>query len=76
MNSLRVMAALLSYPTKDLKGAAEELKNTLKDEAFVGSKSLRELNHLIDYVAETDLMELEESYVLFFDRTRSLSKRG
>ncbi len=73
MNSLRVMAALLTYPSKELQGAADELKAALKSETFVGPKTLSGLNQLIDYVAETDLMELEESYVLFFDRTRSLS---
>jgi len=71
--TFKVLSALLSYPTGDLQAAAGELRASLKAEAIVPQDFAGPLDSLIDELATGDLYNLEERYVLLFDRTRSLS---
>lgn len=71
--TFKVLSALLSYPTADLQAAANELRASLKAEAIVPQDFAGPLDSLIDELATGDLYDLEERYVLLFDRTRSLS---
>ena len=73
MKTIRVLSALLSYPTPELTAAGEEFKAALASENVLSADVRRELESLIDDIAARDLYELQERYVLLFDRTRSLS---
>lgn len=71
--TFKVLSALLSYPTADLQAAAGELIASLAAEAIIPQDLQGPLDLLIDELATGDLLDLEERYVLLFDRTRSLS---
>ena len=73
MKTLKVLSALLSYPTAGLAGAADEMKQALRAEALLPAPQLAALLQLIDELAGGDLYEMQERYLLLFDRTRSLS---
>jgi len=72
-NTYKALSALLSYPSADLKEAADDIRGILHDEALAPEWALRQLDRLIDNLKTLDLMELQERYVFLFDRTRSLS---
>lgn len=71
--TLRALAVLLSYPTAETQQAAGELRDALESEGALHDPELDGLRSLIDELARDDLFELQERYVLLFDRTRSLS---
>jgi nitrate reductase delta subunit len=71
--TFKVFSALLSYPTVELQRAAGELRTALRGEAMLSPAVVRELERLIDEIASGDIFDLQERYVLLFDRTRSLS---
>jgi nitrate reductase delta subunit len=64
---------LLSYPTEELQSAAPELSANLAEERLLPESVLTKLRGFVDEIATTDLFDLQERYVLLFDRTRSLS---
>lgn len=72
-NSFRALSALLSYPTGDLKAAADDIGTIIREEAQGPKWALRKLDKLLDDIKTLDLYELQERYVFLFDRTRSLS---
>jgi nitrate reductase delta subunit len=69
----RVLSALLSYPTEEMCAAAPAMRQALTDEALLGGHNLDSVVRLLDEFATRDLYDLQERYVLLFDRTRSLS---
>lgn len=71
--TFKALSALLTYPTPELQAAASELKDVLARENLLSAKTLRQLNRLVDELASGDIYDLQERYVLLFDRTRSLS---
>ena len=73
MRTLKVLSALLTYPTPELIAAADELKTVLKGEGVLPRTNLAALTGLIDDLAGRDLFDAQERYILLFDRTRSLS---
>ncbi len=73
MKTLKVLSALLTYPTDDLLTAASELKDVLASEAVLHRRNLVAVNALIDDLVGRDLFDAQERYILLFDRTRSLS---
>jgi nitrate reductase molybdenum cofactor assembly chaperone NarJ/NarW len=73
MKTLKVLSALLTYPTPELVEAAEELKSVLRSEAILPPRHQQDLFQLIDEIAVGDLYDMQERYTLLFDRTRSLS---
>jgi nitrate reductase delta subunit len=73
MKTLKVLSALLSYPTQDLQQAAAEMKAVLTGERAVPAAHLGAVLALIDDIAGRDLYDAQERYILLFDRTRSLS---
>jgi nitrate reductase delta subunit len=73
IKALKVLSALLTYPTAELQQAAGEISEAIENEPAI-SKSVRDqLHRLLIELASGDLYDLEERYVLLFDRTRSLS---
>ena len=73
MKTLRVLSALLTYPTAELIAAASELKAVLAREGVLPSRNRAGVERLIDDLASHDLFDAQERYLLLFDRTRSLS---
>lgn len=73
MKTFKAFSALLNYPTQELQGAAHELRAVIRDDNLVPAAVRRQLDALIDDIAGGDLYDLQERYVLLFDRTRSLS---
>ena len=71
--TLKVLSALLSYPTAELQAAVPELRAALDAEACLPRKNRDRLERLLEEMATGDLYDLQERYVLLFDRTRSLS---
>lgn len=71
--TFKVLSALLSYPTEDLQRAAPELVAAIDGEKLITGADRRALVRLIDEIASGDIYDLQERYVLLFDRTRSLS---
>jgi nitrate reductase delta subunit len=73
MKTLKVLSALLSYPSAELVAAADELRQALTAEAVIPRSERQRVLGLIDEIASGDLYDLQERYLLLFDRTRSLS---
>ncbi len=73
MKTLKVLSALLTYPTDDLLAATDELKAIVAKEAILPKRNRAAVNALIDDIAARDLFDAQERYILLFDRTRSLS---
>jgi nitrate reductase delta subunit len=71
--SLRVLAALLSYPDPALRGHLTEMRQILRDEHALSGDRLAELEALIDSLANADPLDAEGCYVELFDRGRGTS---
>jgi nitrate reductase molybdenum cofactor assembly chaperone NarJ/NarW len=71
--TFKVLSALLSYPSADLQQAASELGAVIETEGLLPKAIRRQLEGLLSDIASGDLYDLQERYVLLFDRTRSLS---
>jgi nitrate reductase delta subunit len=70
---LKVLSALLSYPTAELQAAVPEMRAALDAESRLPLKNRDRIDRLLEEIAVRDLYDLQERYVLLFDRTRSLS---
>jgi nitrate reductase delta subunit len=69
----KALSALLTYPTAELQYASGEICETIEKEMAI-SLSLRDkLHKLLIELTASDLYDLQERYVLLFDRTRTLS---
>jgi nitrate reductase delta subunit len=73
MKTLKVLSALLTYPTEEFRQAADEMKAVLLKERALPAAHAAAVAALIDSIAGDDLYEAQERYILLFDRTRSLS---
>lgn len=73
MKTLKVLSALLSYPTPELMAAADELKAVLRAEAVLPPPHLAAVCDLADDLCTHDIYDAQERHLLLFDRTRTLS---
>lgn len=71
--TFKALSALLSYPTVDMQAAVPEFAEAISREALLPGAIRRQLDLLLKEIATGDLFDLQERYVLLFDRTRSLS---
>ena len=71
--TLKALSALLTYPTAELQGAAGEISEVLDTDKLIPGRVRDQLHVLLREFATGDLYDLQERYVLLFDRTRSLS---
>ncbi len=71
--TLKALSAVLTYPTAELQEAAPEIGLALAEDRHVPRDVWRQLSKLTTELATNDLYDLQERYVLLFDRTRSLS---
>ncbi len=71
--TLRVLAALLSYPDARTRAHLPEMRKLLHAEGVLPQARLSELDALIDTLEGADLLESEAAYVELFDRGRGTS---
>jgi nitrate reductase gamma subunit len=71
--TLKVLGALLTYPTADLRAALPEIAAALNDEGALDRAHLQALGALIGEIAGQDPLDAEEAYVGIFDRGRFTS---
>jgi len=71
--SLRVLAALLSYPDPAMRCFLPEMHGVLRRECALSRGRQAELHALIDALALADPLECEADYVELFDRGRGTS---
>jgi len=69
----KLLSLLLTYPTAELQTAAGEIGESLDAEQAIPARIRKQLHDLLAELASGDLYDLQERYVLLFDRTRSLS---
>jgi nitrate reductase delta subunit len=69
----KVLSALLSYPTAELQQATGEISETIEMAHAIPARIRSQLHGLLIELATGDQYDLQERYVLLFDRTRSLS---
>jgi nitrate reductase delta subunit len=72
-NTLKALSALLTYPAAELQTATGAISEALERERALPEPILVRLHALIRELATGDVYDLQERYVLLFDRTRSLS---
>jgi nitrate reductase molybdenum cofactor assembly chaperone NarJ/NarW len=71
--TLKVLSALLTYPTAELQAAVPEMRAALNAENRLPQQNRDRIDRLLEELANGDLFDLQERYVLLFDRSRSLS---
>ena len=71
--SLRVLAALLTYPDAQMRGHLQEMRDVLNNEAALSPSRRAEIDALIETLRRTDPLEIEAAYVEMFDRGRATS---
>lgn len=71
--TLKALSALLTYPTPDLVRATGEISEALDKDQRLPASVRDQLHRLLNEMASGDLYDMQERYVLLFDRTRSLS---
>ncbi len=71
--TFKAFSALLTYPTKEIQEAIPEIAVAIDQEALLSTSMRRQIDVLLGEIAGGDLYDLQERYVLLFDRTRSLS---
>lgn len=71
--TLRALAALLGYPSEELKENIEQIRSALLEEGAIGPAALQRLEPLLASYEEGDLLDLQADYSELFDRSRKLS---
>src|SRR5262245_12920018 len=73
MKTLKALSVLLAYPSDELKAAIGEIRTVLVGEGVLDASALARLEPLLGELERDDLFDLQERYILLFDRSRSLS---
>lgn len=71
--TLKAISLILSYPTRDLQHAMPEISAVLASDTRLTAAARRELRPLVEELSGRDIYDLEEQYVMLFDRSRTLS---
>ena len=71
--TLKALSLILSYPTRDLQSAMPEIGAVLASETRLTTAARRDLRPLVEALSHRDIYDLEEQFVLLFDRSRTLS---
>jgi len=72
-NTLKALSILLQYPSTELVEAAQDIVDAVAAEGVASAAALEALDALRAYLVDTDLLHLQEEYVVLFDRTRAFS---
>jgi len=73
MKSFKALAALLSYPERELIEALPEIESVLDSERLLSRNEREAIGALTAELHAGELMSLQERYVGLFDRSRELS---
>lgn len=71
--TFKALSALLTYPSSELQAAIPDIRAVLAEEAVLTPPLIEVLQPLLQRLTEGDIIELQEAYVLLFDRSRTLS---
>ncbi|GGF78880.1 respiratory nitrate reductase chaperone NarJ [Mameliella alba] len=71
--TIKSLSLLLSYPTRELQAAMPEIGGVLASDTRLTAAARRALRPLVDELATRDIYDLEEQFVMLFDRSRTLS---
>lgn len=71
--TLKAFSLLLSYPSRALQAAMPEIGGVLASDTRLTAAARRSLRPLVDEIGTGDIYDLEERYVMLFDRCRTLS---
>ncbi|MGF6861465.1 nitrate reductase delta subunit [Rhodobacteraceae bacterium MBR-64] len=71
--TLKALSLVLSYPSRALQGAMGEVGAVLAADPRIAPGTRAQLRRLTDGLGHGDLYDLQESYVMLFDRSRTLS---
>jgi nitrate reductase delta subunit len=71
--TVKALSLLLSYPTEELQTAMPEISGVLASETRLTAAARRDLRPLIDELTGRDIYDLQEQFVMLFDRSRTLS---
>lgn len=71
--SLKAISLVLSYPTRELQAAMPEIGAVLASDTRLTAATRRALRPLVETLRDGDIYDLEEQYVMLFDRSRTLS---
>ncbi len=71
--TLKAISLILSYPTRELQHAMPEISAVLASDTRLTAAARRALRPLADELGGRDIYDLEEQYVMLFDRSRTLS---
>ena len=72
MKTFKALSALLTYPGRELQEAVPAIRTVLGEE-LLSSASVSALEPLLVSLESGDIYDLQERYVLLFDRSRTLS---
>lgn len=71
--TFKAISLVLSYPTRELQQAMPEIGAVLASDSRLTAAARRDLRPLVEALGTQDIYDLEEQYVLLFDRSRTLS---
>jgi nitrate reductase delta subunit len=71
--TLKAISLILSYPTRELQAAMPEIGAVLASDTRLTAAARRALRPLVEELSGRDIYDLEEQFVLLFDRSRTLS---
>ncbi len=71
--TLKSLSLLLSYPSVELQEAMPEIDDVLTADDRLSDAMQRALRPIVEALASRDIYELQEEYVMLFDRSRTLS---
>ena len=71
--TFKALSLLLSYPTAEIQAAASDVAAAIDNEGLLRNPLSRGVQDFAQELAVGDLFDLQERYILLFDRTRSLS---
>ena len=71
--TLKALSLTLSYPTAELQEAMPEIGSVLAADPRLSTQNRQALQRLTHDIGQGDLFDVQESYVMLFDRSRTLS---
>jgi len=71
--TLKALSLILSYPTPELQRAMPEIGGVLAADPRLTAAARRALRPLVEALTTRDIYEVQETFVMLFDRSRTLS---
>lgn len=71
--TLKALSLILSYPTRELQHAMPEIGAVLASDTRLTATARRALRPLVETLGGRDIYNLQETFVMLFDRSRTLS---